>query len=241
MRPRGGVTCYARTESGVDAFAARRDAAGRPVERLLTPLEALHIFRAQETTPTAALREDHFEREAALVRGQADHREVAAGNLRASASGRSSGSAARSSSRRGRARSTAMMDAPTDRARQHPTAQARRSKYADQDLADLVKQLHDEDRLVIGSDREGRDQDRVLDRGDGPMSQDLVAKAETRDFDELFRLDLNWGAPDHAADRSRARRRHGTSPPPTSLPTRASRVGGSSASRVCARGATRPA
>ena len=29
--------------------------------------------------------------------------------------------------------------------------QARRSKYGEQDLADLVKQLHDEDRLVIGT------------------------------------------------------------------------------------------
>ncbi|MCA1604451.1 MAG: hypothetical protein LC775_02990 [Acidobacteria bacterium] len=29
--------------------------------------------------------------------------------------------------------------------------QARRSRYADQDLVDLVNQLHNEDRLVIGS------------------------------------------------------------------------------------------
>ena len=29
--------------------------------------------------------------------------------------------------------------------------QARRGKYADQDLAELVKQLHDDERLVIGS------------------------------------------------------------------------------------------
>ena len=40
------------------------------IERLLTPLEALQIFRAEETTPTAPLRDDHFEREGSLVRGK---------------------------------------------------------------------------------------------------------------------------------------------------------------------------
>lgn len=29
------------------------------------------------------------------------------------------------------------------------------------------------------------------------MTQDLVAKSEKRNYDELFRFDLNWGAPDH--------------------------------------------
>ena len=63
-----GITTFASTTSGIDAFAASFDnRRGDPVERLLTPLEALHIFRAQESTPTASLREDHFEREARLV------------------------------------------------------------------------------------------------------------------------------------------------------------------------------
>ena len=49
---RTGVTCYASTTSGVDAFAASfDDPGGAPVERLLTPLEALHIFRAQDDRP----------------------------------------------------------------------------------------------------------------------------------------------------------------------------------------------
>lgn len=29
------------------------------------------------------------------------------------------------------------------------------------------------------------------------MSEDLIAKAEAHDYSDLFRLDLNWGAPDH--------------------------------------------
>jgi len=38
--------------------------------------------------------------------------------------------------------------------------QARRSKYMEQDLVDLVNQLHNEDRLVIGSSE--RDQIRIV-------------------------------------------------------------------------------
>lgn len=37
----------------------------------------------------------------------------------------------------------------------------------------------------------------MLDWGGGPLSEDLVAQSERRDYGQLFRLDLNWGAPDH--------------------------------------------
>jgi len=79
-----GVTTYARTSTGIDAFAASFDPSEGtlPVERLLTPLEALHLFRAQATTPTTPLRTDHFEREASLVTGKLSSEMVAAGALR---------------------------------------------------------------------------------------------------------------------------------------------------------------
>lgn len=149
---RTGVTCYAATTSGVDAFAtSHHDRYGNLVERLLTPLEALHIFRAQESTPTAELREDHFEREARLVRDKLTSEMVAVGNLkgiRKWAVERLGGTifgvdAAEAIE--------AMNDRPLTEFASLRLRQARRSKYGDQDLADLVNQLHEEDRLVIGT------------------------------------------------------------------------------------------
>ena len=65
LNEHGSVTCYVATASGVDAFATS-DTLG---ERILTPLEALHVFRADPDTPTAPLRTDHFQREMTLVQG----------------------------------------------------------------------------------------------------------------------------------------------------------------------------
>jgi superfamily II DNA or RNA helicase len=149
---RSGVTCYASTTSGVDAFATSyHDRYGNLVERLLTPLEALYIFRAQESTPTAELRADHFEREARLVRDKLTTEMVAAGNLRGirkwaveRLGGTIFGADASDAL-------SAMMERPLTEHASIRLRQARRSKYGDQDLADLVKQLHEEDRLVIGA------------------------------------------------------------------------------------------
>lgn len=148
-----GVATYASTSTGVDAFAASFDnpAGGAPVERLLTPLEALQIFRAQETTPTAVRRSDHFDCEASLVTGKLANEMVAAGALRGirkwaveRLGGTIFGADASDAV-------SAMMERPLTEYANSRLRQARRSKYGDQDLADLVKQLHDEERLVIGS------------------------------------------------------------------------------------------
>jgi superfamily II DNA or RNA helicase len=147
-----GVTSFASMTSGVDAFAASFDnTEGEPIERLLTPLEALQIFRAQETTPTGELRADHFDRESALVKGKLSNEMVAVGNLRGirkwaveRLGGTIYGADASDAL-------DAMMERPLTESANIRLRQARRSKYADQDLADMVKQLHDEDRLVIGS------------------------------------------------------------------------------------------
>lgn len=149
---RAGVTVYAATNSGVDAFATSfTDQYGNLVEKLLTPLEALHIFRAQESTPTAELREDHFEREGRLVRDKLTTEMVAVGNLkgiRKWAVERLAGTifgvdAAEAIS--------AMNDRPLTEFANLRLRHARRAKYSDQDLVDLVNQLHEDERLVIGS------------------------------------------------------------------------------------------
>ena len=145
----GGVACFVRTESGVDAFAISEAAAGS--ERLLTPAEALRIFEAEPTTPTATLRDDHFEREAQLVRGPLTIEARAAGNLR--------GVRKRIWERFGgtfyAAQAEDALNALHERPlTTHATNQlsiALRNKYADQDILDLLDRLYREDRLVIGS------------------------------------------------------------------------------------------
>lgn len=147
-----GITTFASTTSGIDAFAASFDGGeGVPVERLLTPLEALRIFRAQESTPTAPLREDHFAREVQLVKEKLTSEIVTAGNLKGArkwAVERLGGTIFGADANEAIA---AMNDRPLTEFANVRLRQARRAKYTDQDLADLVKQLHDEERLVIGS------------------------------------------------------------------------------------------
>jgi superfamily II DNA or RNA helicase len=149
---KSGITTFASATSGIDAFAASFDNGdGDPVERLLTPLEALHIFRAQESTPTAPLREDHFAREVKLVKEKLTTEIVTAGNLKGArkwAVERLGGTIFGADASEALA---AMNDRPLTEYANIRLRQARRAKYVDQDLADLVKQLHDEERLVIGT------------------------------------------------------------------------------------------
>ena len=144
---RGGVTCYVATASGVDAFATS-DGTG---ERILTPLEALHVFRADPDTPTAPLRADHFEREKTLVQGTLKTETIAAGNLK----GIRKWTWQRLGGTVFGQKATDALDAlHAQPLTEHATmrlTQARRHKYSLDDLADLINQLHDEDRLVIGS------------------------------------------------------------------------------------------
>lgn len=150
---RGSVTTYVATESGVDAFAASwTDASGQSVEQLLTPLEAMKRFHAELDTPTVPARDDHFERQTALVRGPLTVETLAAGNLRGIRKWvweRMGGNLLHPE------RTIEALDALHERPlKAHATArlqQARRNKYSIEDLGDLLAQLHEEDRLVIGS------------------------------------------------------------------------------------------
>jgi len=145
----GGVSCFVRTESGVDAFAVSEGTTGEA--RLLTPAEALRVFQAEPTTPTVPLRIDHFDREAALVKGPLTVEARAAGNLR--------GVRKRVWERFGGTfyaeQATEALNALHERPlTTHATNQlsiALRNRYADQDILDLLNRLHTEDRLVIGS------------------------------------------------------------------------------------------
>lgn len=157
----GGITCYASTSSGVDAFAtSTTDSTGTARERLLTPLEALRIFQAQEATPIAPLREDHFDREANLIQNKLTTDMVAIGNLkgiRKWAVERLGGTIFGVDAADAVA---AMNERPLTEHANVRLRQARRSKYNDQDLVDLINQLHSEDRLVIGST--DRDQIKIV-------------------------------------------------------------------------------
>jgi len=150
---RGSVTCYVATDSGVDAFAtSTTDKSGGPVELLLTPMEALRTFQAQIDTPTALMRPDHFERQQALVQGPLTTEAVAQGNLRGIrkwAWERLGGNTLFAS--KASDALNALHERPLTQHATQRLSQARRNRYSLDDLADLLNQLHLEDRLVIKS------------------------------------------------------------------------------------------
>ncbi|TXH20887.1 MAG: NgoFVII family restriction endonuclease [Mycobacterium sp.] len=147
----GGVTCFVSTESGVDAFATSLTTAdGGTDEQLLTPLEALRVFEAQLDTPIAELRPDHFERQRGLIHGPLTIEALAAGNLkgvrkwaweRLGGHTLFAGKAADALN--------ALHERPLTEHATMRLSQARRHRYSLDDLADLLNQLHGEDRLVI--------------------------------------------------------------------------------------------
>ena len=148
---RGSVTCYVRTESGVAAFAtSSTDTHGNNIERLLTPLEALRIFQAELDTPTAPLRTDHFDRQKSLLLGPLTTDAITQGNLKGIRKWvweRLGGDTLYSVSA-GDALNALYERSLTTHAKQR-LIQARKSRYSLDDLADLIRQLHEEDRLVI--------------------------------------------------------------------------------------------
>ena len=97
------------------------------------------------------MRADHFQRETTLVQGTLKTETIAAGNLK----GIRKWAWQRLGGTIFGTKATDALDALhaqplTEHAAMRLT-QARRHKYSPDDLADLINQLHDEDRLVIGS------------------------------------------------------------------------------------------
>lgn len=144
----GGVACFVRTESGIDAFAMT-DSHG--AERLLTPAEALRVFEAEPTTPTASLRDDHFDLEAQLVRGPLTVEARAAGNLRGVRKRIWERFGGTFYAEQAEDALNALHERPLTTHATNQLSIALRNRYADQDILDLLDRLHREDRLVIGS------------------------------------------------------------------------------------------
>lgn len=147
----GSVTCYISTGSGVDAFATSTNTDRGVQERILAPLEALRIFRAEPTTPTAPLRPDHFNRETALVQGPLKTETVAAGNLKGVRKWAWQRLGGTIFGQKASAALDALHARPLTEHANMRLSQARRNKYSPDDLADLINQLHAEDRLIIGA------------------------------------------------------------------------------------------
>ena len=134
----GGVTCYISTGSGVDAFATATITDHGVQERILTPLEALRIFRAEPTTPTAPLRPDHFDRETALVQGPLKTETVAAGNLKGVRKWAWQRLGGTVFGEKASAALDALHARPLTEHANMRLSQARRNKYSLDDLADLI-------------------------------------------------------------------------------------------------------
>lgn len=148
----GNVTCFVSTESGVDAFAtSTTDPDGSTVERLLTPLEAMRTFRAQIDTPTAELRPDHFDRQTALIHGPLTIEAIAAGNLKGIRKWVWERLAGTLFAQKATDALNALHAQPLTEHATMRLSQARRNRYSVDDIADLLNQLHEEDRLVIKS------------------------------------------------------------------------------------------
>ncbi|PPI25288.1 NgoFVII family restriction endonuclease [Rathayibacter sp. AY1B1] len=145
----GGVTCFVRTEGGTEAFATYNDADGS--QSLLTQSEALRSFYAEPTTPARQRRADHFERQAGLVRGPLAIEAASMGNLkgiRKWAWNRFGGSLGSESAQDalGALHARSLTAYATNQ-----LSLARRNRYSDSDVLDLMNRLHSEDRLVIGT------------------------------------------------------------------------------------------
>ncbi|XTP38082.1 hypothetical protein ACORG1_31885 (plasmid) [Mycobacterium sp. TJFP1] len=148
----GSVTCFVSTESGVDAFAtSTTNADNSTVERLLTPLEAMRTFRAQIDTPTAELRPDHFDRQTALVHGPLTIEAIAAGNLKGIRKWVWERLGGTLYAQKAADALNALHAQPFTEHATMRLSQARRNRYSIDDIADLLNQLHEEDRLVIKS------------------------------------------------------------------------------------------
>ncbi len=147
----GSVTCYVATASGVDAFATSTTTEHGVVEQLLTPLEALRTFRADVDTPTAPLREDHFDREKALIQGPLTTETIAQGNLKGVRKWAWQRLGGTVFGEKAADALSALHERPLTEHATMRLTQARRNKYTLDDLADLIAQLHTEDRLVIKS------------------------------------------------------------------------------------------
>ncbi|MDQ0241391.1 helicase-related protein [Arthrobacter bambusae] len=148
----GGVVCYVNTVAGVDAFAVSRGADDlRERERLITPYEAFKLFYAEPETPTAELREDHFERLQHLVHGPLSSEGVAAGNLKGVRKRVWERFAGTLFLRGAEDALNALHERPLQKTAELRLRAALRNRVSDEDMIAILNQLHEDDKLVIKS------------------------------------------------------------------------------------------
>lgn len=146
----GGITAFVTTISGTEAFATSYDdVAGNTVEELLTPLEAMRRFHAEPDTPTAEPRPDQFDRQTALVQGPLSVEAMADGNLRGIRKWAWDRLAPTLSAITAENALNALHERPLTEQAKNRLTQARRNRYSLEDLAELLNELHGDDRLVI--------------------------------------------------------------------------------------------
>lgn len=147
------VVCYVNTTSGVDAFAVSRggEDGTRERERLITPYEAFKLFYAEPETPTAELRDDHFERLQHLVHGPLSSEGVATGNLKGVRKRIWERFTGTLFMRGGEDALNALHERPLQKAAEMKLRGALRNRVSDDDLVAILNQLHEDEKLVIKS------------------------------------------------------------------------------------------
>lgn len=149
----GAVVCYVNTVSGVDVFAVSKGGGDglRERERLITPYEAFKLFYAEPETPTVPMRVDHYERLEHLVQGPLSSDGVAAGNLKGIRKRiweRFTGTLILSNAEEAL---NALHERPLQKQAELRLRGALRNQISDEDLAEMLNQLNEEDKLVIAS------------------------------------------------------------------------------------------
>jgi hypothetical protein len=137
----------------VDAFAVSRGGEDgmRERERLVTPYEAFRLFYAEPETPTADLRDDHFERLQHLVHGPLSSDSIVAGNLKGVRKRIWERFTGTLFMRGGEDALNALHERPLQKAAEMKLRGALRNRVSDDDLVAILNQLYEDDKLVIKS------------------------------------------------------------------------------------------
>ena len=155
-----GVTCYVRTDSGIDGFG-QSTTDGHT--RLLTGQEVLKAFEASPEEPGLEHRDDHDALLETLVRGPLATPDVAAGRLRGvrRTLWRRLGETLHNHNPDTQAALDDLFQRALTKDADHRLRRAIRNGSTDDDLATLVTALHRDGQLVINA-RSGRDPIRIV-------------------------------------------------------------------------------
>lgn len=154
-----GVACYVHSENGVDGFGLAEP--GQDL-RLLTAHQALSVFHSEIDTPTAPVRDDHFDLTATLVRGPLAQTSSVEGRLRGvrrQVWNRLSGKLATSPEVTDALE--ALYARPLQTAAERRLRSALKTRPDDDDLGDLLVLLHRDENLVV-PDAAGADPLRII-------------------------------------------------------------------------------